>query len=103
MKKTLVFSLLVSITAVFSLPAAASCFCRLPNAPKIPDGATAEASEMEFSKNEIASYQRNVESYKQCLNQCIVDADTSTGDVIRQWNATVESYNSRLGTLAPQP
>lgn len=78
-----------------SLNAFARCTCYLPDAPEIPDGVAAESSQMMYAKNQLASYQRKMTSYRQCLEACIVDADKRENRTVREWNATVDTYNAK--------
>ena len=84
----------VSLLALTS-QATASCFCSLPDAPNIPDGKSANNSEMTYAKHLMDNYQQQIDSYKQCLNQCVAEADQASGKVIDKWNGAVKNYNDR--------
>ncbi|MDX1804209.1 MAG: hypothetical protein R3292_09010 [Alcanivorax sp.] len=87
-------ALAASLSAV-APHAAASCFCRLPDAPPIPDGNSADNSEMKYAKHQMDDYQQQIDSYKQCLNQCVAEADQAAGKVIDKWNQAVQNYNGK--------
>lgn len=76
--------------------AAALCNCYLPASPDIPNGQTASDEQIQFARNTLVAYQEKMQSYKQCLERCIVDASDAENEVVQQWNQTVETFNSRL-------
>ena len=94
MKRVCCLALLACGLLAVSLNATARCTCYLPNAPEIPDGATAESAQMKYAKNQLASYQRKMNSYRQCLQTCIVEADDRENRAVKAWNATVEAFNA---------
>lgn len=76
--------------------ASALCNCYLPEKPTVPDGQTATNEQIQFARNQIVNYQNKMQSYKQCLEQCIADAADTENAVVDQWNQTVESFNGRV-------
>ena len=85
-----------ALSAVVAATASAACFCTLPSPPQLPDGSSADAQQMQYTSRQIESYQSNVRNYKQCLEQCLVEADETSGNVIDDWNARVEEFNARM-------
>jgi len=83
------------ILSALSLNTYASCICFEPSEPSIPSGYYAEPYQMESAKNDVESYVDGVQSYKQCLAQCIDDANSNAENVIDEWNSAVRQYNNR--------
>jgi len=74
----------------------ALCNCYLPEKPVIPDGQSASNEQIQFARNKLVAYQEKMQSYTQCLEQCIVDAADTENAVVNEWNQTVESFNRRV-------
>ena len=90
--------LLIPCMLLIAGQASALCNCYLPEKPEIPDGHTATNEQVQFARNKLVTYQGKMQSYKQCLEQCIVDAADMENGVVEQWNQTVEVFNRRAVT-----
>jgi hypothetical protein len=73
----------------------ASCYCSEPNKPSIPTGYYAEPYQMESAKSEVESFLEETQDYKQCLVDCIEEANSNTEEVIDEWNSAVQQFNNR--------
>lgn len=73
----------------------ASCYCSEPSEPTIPSGDYAESYEMESAKDEVESYVDEIQDYKQCLAQCIDDANSTATNIIDEWESAVSDFNNR--------
>ncbi len=91
-------TLIAALLMLAAGQASALCNCYLPEAPAIPDGQTATDEQIQFARNQLVAYQGKMQSYKQCLEGCIVAASDKENAVVRQWNDTVETFNARAVT-----
>ena len=88
--------LLFILLSIFSIKNSyATCLCSEPTEPYIPSGYSADQFQMESTENEVEYYITEVQDYKQCLIDCIEDANTNAENVLQDWNYAVQSYNNR--------
>lgn len=90
------FPFLLAVLMLSAGQSFALCNCYLPEKPAIPDGQTATNEQIQFARNNLVTYQGKMQSYKQCLEQCIADAADTENEVVDKWNRTVESFNARM-------
>ena len=88
--------LAASILVAVPLNSLAECNCPEPcEEPYMPCGYCEEAYEMECSRVEIKAYLEEVQSYMQCLDTCIEDANSKAENIINEWNSAVQQYSLR--------
>jgi len=72
----------------------AECYCPEPvEEPYVPYGYCEGKYEMEYSRIEIKSYLDVVQTYIQCMNECINEANSKAENVINKWNSAVQQYS----------
>ncbi|MFC1665675.1 hypothetical protein ACFL17_08620 [Pseudomonadota bacterium] len=70
-------------------------YCSEPSEPIVPSGYIAESYSMESAKYDVESYIDEVQDYKQCLADCIDEANSQAQNIIDEWNSAVQAYNNR--------
>lgn len=95
MKHKVISVVLAVASTAFSFNVFASCYCSKPSEPSIPSGYYAESYQMESARSQVRSYLDEIQDYKQCLVQCIENANSEAASVIDKWNSAVQQYNNR--------
>jgi len=50
---------------------------------------------MERAKREVEDYLEEIQDYKECLIRNMEEANSEAGNVIDEWNTSVNRYNSK--------
>lgn len=87
----------ILILFVALVSSAAHSACVLPEAPSVPDGATATKDELIASSKAVKTYISDANGYLECLDQEEAAAGEDESDESQQ--ARVESYNSAIDSM----
>lgn len=88
--------LAASIIVAAPLSTQAECNCPEPGEePYMPYGYCEDEYEMEYSRIEIKTYLDSVQSYIQCLGECINETNSKAEIIINKWNSAVQQYSLR--------
>ena len=89
--------------------AAAECGAR-PAKPGIPTGESAQIEEMKGASSSIEAYVQQMDEYSDCLVAEAKLATEERNQVVENWNAQIDNFNTRLAPQAvaseapaPQP
>jgi hypothetical protein len=86
---------LVLIPTIFAQTTHAGWICSEPSEPSIPNGFYADEYQMERAKREVEDYLEEIQDYKECLIRNMEEANSEAGNVIDEWNTSVNRYNSK--------
>lgn len=74
--------------------------CSRPEAPELPDGATADLEAMVAGQKAVKTYVSGTEAYLECMNAALAERDMEGGEEpAEEQNARIEAHNAAVDEM----